>query len=72
MGWNWPITGFCYDITSILDVREVGKTSIIDQFMSSEHADVYENNNDDQEDVEENDKDQERYEEFLCWIFQTY
>jgi len=45
---------------AFLGGREVGKTSIIDQFMSSEHADVYENNNDDQEDVEENDKDQER------------
>jgi len=46
---------------AFLGGREVGKTSIIDQFMSSEHADVYENNkNDYQEDVEENDKDQER------------
>ena len=39
---------------------EVGKTSIIEQFMSSEHADVYENNNEDIEEEEEDDKKKER------------
>ena len=39
---------------------EVGKTSIIEQFMSSEHADVYENNNEDIEEEEEEENKKER------------
>ena len=38
--------------------REVGKTSIIDQFMSSDHADVYENSlEEDEEEADQNNRE---------------
>ena len=38
--------------------REVGKTSIIDQFMSSDHADVYENTlEEDEEEADQNNRE---------------
>ena len=46
-------TDRCFRVV-FLGGREVGKTSIVDQFMSSEHADVYENNNEEREDSHDN------------------
>ena len=46
-------TDKCFRVV-FLGGREVGKTSIVDQFMSSEHADVYENNNEEGEDSHDN------------------
>ena len=46
-------TDRCFRVV-FLGGREVGKTSIVDQFMSSEHADVYENNNEEGEDSHDN------------------
>ena len=46
-------TDRCFRVV-FLGGREVGKTSIMDQFMSSEHADVYENNNEEGEDSHDN------------------
>ena len=46
-------TDRCFRVV-FLGGREVGKTSIVDQFMSSEHADVYENNNEEGEDRHDN------------------
>ena len=40
--------------------REVGKSSIIHQFMSSEHTDVFEDNLDNEEDEDEHNKNKER------------
>ena len=37
--------------------REVGKSSIIHQFMSSEHTDVFEDNLDNEEDPEDKNKE---------------
>ena len=38
-----PHVDKCFRVV-FLGGREVGKSSIVDQFMSSEHADVYEDN----------------------------
>ena len=46
-------TDRCFRVV-FLGGREVGKTSIVDQFMSSDHADVYENNNEEREDSHDN------------------
>ena len=40
--------------------REVGKSSIIHQFMSSEHTDVFEDNLDNEEEEDEHNKNKER------------